>query len=122
MRTGLVRHSRTGGDVRCSCDELLKGKRITEPATSERKEHKVDKQVKALINRTLSGFKTMIFIGLTVACVGSVCMFEISYGLYRPMIGFAVMMLFEVCDFALTALAVSKARDVEVVINKKSKA
>ena len=96
-----------------TCDELLKGERISEPTTPERKEPKVDKQVKALINRTLSGFKTLICIALAVACVGIVCMLGISYGFFRPVIGFAVMLLFEVCAFALTALAVSKARDIK---------
>lgn len=96
-----------------TCDELLKGKRITEPTSPERKELKVDKQVKALINRSLSGFKTLVFIALAVACVGIICMFGISYGFYRPVIGFAVMMLFEICASALAALAVSKARDVK---------
>ena len=96
-----------------TCDELLKGERISEPASPERKEPKVDKQVKALINRSLSGFKTMICIALAVACIGLVCMFGISYGFYRPAIGFAVMLLFVVCAFALTALAVSKARDIK---------
>ena len=96
-----------------TCDELLKGKRITEPTSPERKEIKVDKQVKALINRSLSGFKTLVFIALAVACVGIICMFGISYGFYRPVIGFAVMMLFEICASALAALAVSKARDVK---------
>lgn len=96
-----------------TCDELLKGERISEPVSPERKEPKVDKQVKALINRSLSGFKTLICIALAVACVGIICMFGISYGFYRPVIGFAVMLLFEVCAFALTALAVSKARDIK---------
>lgn len=96
-----------------TCDELLKGERISEPISPERKEPKVDKQVKALINRSLSGFKTLICIALAVACVGIICMFGISYGFYRPVIGFAVMLLFEVCAFALTALAVSKARDIK---------
>lgn len=96
-----------------TCDELLKGERIVGTSSGERKEPKVEKQVKALINRTLSGFKTLILIALAVGCVGIVCMFGISYGFYRPVIGFSVMLLFEVCAFALTALAVSKARDVK---------
>lgn len=83
-----------------TCDELLKGERISAPVSPERKEPKVDKQVKALINRSLSGFKTLICIALAVACVGIICMFGISYGFYRPAIGFAVMLLFEVCAFA----------------------
>jgi len=96
-----------------TCDELLKGQRIPESPTPERREPKVEKQVKALINRTVSGFKTLICIAFALAIVGLVCMFGISYGFYRPVIGFAVMMLFEVCAGLLTALAVSKARDVK---------
>ena len=52
-----------------TCDELLKGERISAPVSPDRKEPKVDKQVKALINRSLSGFKTLICIALAVACV-----------------------------------------------------
>ena len=96
-----------------TCDELLKGERISEHISPEGKEPKVDKQVKALINRRLYGIKTLICIALAVDCVGIICMFGISYGFYRPVIGFAVMLLFEVCAFALTALAVSKARDIK---------
>ena len=96
-----------------TCDELLKGERNAESACSERKEPKVDKQVRALLNRTITGFKTLNCIAVAVACVGIVCMFGISYGFYRPMIGFAVMLLFEICAFALTALAVSKAKDIK---------
>ena len=96
-----------------TCDELLKGERIPDAAPQERKEPKVDKQVKALVNRTLSGFKTLIWISLAVAVVGLVCMFGISYGFYRPVIGFAVMMLFEACALAIAVMAVSRTRDVK---------
>ena len=45
-----------------TCDELLKGERITYTAHTEKSEPKVEKQLKALMNRTLSGFKTLIWI------------------------------------------------------------
>lgn len=96
-----------------TCDELLKGERIISAVQAERSEPKIEKQVKALINRTLSGFKTLIWISLAVAFVGLVCMFGISYGCYRPVIGFAVMLLFEACAFAIAALAVSRTKDVK---------
>lgn len=94
-----------------TCDELLKGERIPEPRAAERKEPKVAKQVKSLVNRTLSGFKTLIWISLAVAMVGLVCMFGISYGFYRPVIGFAVLLLFEICALVIAIVAVSRTKD-----------
>lgn len=96
-----------------TCDELLKGERMIGGTPLERKEPKVDKQVRSLINRSLSSFKTLIWISLAVAIVGLVCMFGIAYGFYRPVIGFAVMMLFESVAFVLTAISVSRLRDVK---------
>ncbi|MGN0610573.1 MAG: helix-turn-helix domain-containing protein [Ruminiclostridium sp.] len=96
-----------------TCDELLKGERNRDNDIYEKKEAKVDKQVKNLINRTLSGFKTLIWISLTLAIIGLICMFGISYGFYRPVIGFAVMLLFEACALAISVLAVSRTKDVK---------
>ncbi len=94
-----------------TCDELLKGERITEHMPY--REPKVEKQLKNLINRTLSGFKTLIWISIAAAIVGLVCMFGISYGFYQPVIGFAVMLLFEACAFVLAVLGVTRTRDVK---------
>lgn len=96
-----------------TCDELLKGERIPASVPPEQKSQKVEKQVRHLVNRTLSGFKTMICIALAVAAVGLVLMFGISYGFYRPVIGFAVMLLFEICALAIVILGVSRAKDVK---------
>ncbi len=99
-----------------TCDELLKGERILSTDTAEkdeRKEPKVDRQVKALISRTLSSFKTLVWIALAISVVGLILMFGISYGFYRPVIGFAVMLLFEAVSLVLTILAVTKAKDVK---------
>jgi len=96
-----------------TCDELLKGERIPESMQPERKGQRVEKQARHLVNRTLTGFKTLIWIALAVAAVGLVLMFGISYGFYRPVIGLAVMLLFEVCASAIVILAVSRTRDVK---------
>ena len=96
-----------------TCDELLKGERIMESSPAEKKEPKVEKQVKNLVTRTLSGFKTWIWISLAVAVVGLICMFGISYGFYRPVIGFAVMLLCEACSLVIAILAVSRTKDVK---------
>lgn len=96
-----------------TCDELLKGERILESTPQEKKEPRVEKQVKALVTKTLSNFKTLIWTSLAVAVVGLVCMFGISYGFYLPVIGFAVMLLFEVCALVIAVLAVSRTKDVK---------
>ncbi len=96
-----------------TCDELLKGERISSTDISLKREVKIERQVKNLINRTLSGFKTLVWISLAVSVVGLVCMLGISYGLYLPVIGFAVMLLFEACSFAIAALAVIRTKDAK---------
>ena len=78
-----------------TCDELLKGERIFTERDQERAEPKVEKQIKILINRSVSKFKTSILISLSLCAVGLVCMLGISYGFMRPIIGYAVMTLFD---------------------------
>lgn len=96
-----------------TCDELLKGERIPKSVSAQKQEPRVEKQIKNLVMRTLSGFKTLIWICLAVALVGLVCMFGLSYGIYRPVIGFAIMLLFEVCALFIAILAVSRTKDVK---------
>lgn len=93
-----------------TCDELLKGERITESMVQDRKEPKVEKQVKNMINRTISAFKTQIWIALAIAVAGYVCMMGISYGAYRPVVGFSVMLLLEAVAFVMAVLAVNKVK------------
>lgn len=96
-----------------TCDELLKGERTSTPISEySSREQKTEKQIKALIARTVSGFRTMIYISLAVSVIGLVCMFGISYGIYRPVIGFSIMLLFEICAFAITVLGITRAKDV----------
>ena len=84
-----------------TCDELLRGERLSSVAATEPKKPKAEKQIKALVERTVSGFRTMIYISVAVSLIGLVCMFGISYGFYRPVIGFSIMLLFEICACAI---------------------
>lgn len=93
-----------------TCDELLKGERITNSVQAEKSEPKIGKQVKALINRSVSNFKNMIGISVAISAVGLICMFGISYGFYRPVIGFAVMLLFEAIAVTVAVIAVNKMK------------
>lgn len=96
-----------------SCDELIKGERIIDNRHTEKCEPKVDKQIKSLINRTISKFKTLIWISIALSAVGLICMFGIYYGFQKPAIGFAVMLLFETAAFIMTAIAVDKMKAVK---------
>ena len=95
-----------------TCDELLRGERLSSVAATEPKKPKAEKQIKALVERTVSGFRTMIYISVAVSLIGLVCMFGISYGFYRPVIGFSIMLLFEICACAITVLGITKSKDV----------
>nr|MDE7439939.1 helix-turn-helix transcriptional regulator [Clostridia bacterium] len=93
-----------------TCDELLKGERITSGFQQERSEPKIDRQIKMLINRSISKFTLLIWISLAFSLVGLVCMFGISYGAFRPVIGFAVMCVFAVAAFVIAAIATTKMK------------
>ncbi len=96
-----------------TCDELLKGERINEPTKYTKKNLQIDKQIKNLVNRTLSSFKSQIWIALAVSIVGIICMFGISYGFHKPIISYAVMLLCELIAFLLTILALNKAKNIK---------
>lgn len=96
-----------------TCDELLKGERIIKNETIEKSGPKIEKQLKALVNRAISDFKNLIWISLTLSSVGLICMFGISYGFYRPVVGFTVMLLFEVTAFIISVIATNKMKETK---------
>ncbi len=112
-----------------TCDEILKGQRIIDPYAmyenkeegsqeenrekQDKKDPRVQKQVKSLVNRTLSKFKTLNYISAAISVVGMICMFGISYGFFRPIIAFGVTMLLEVGALFLAIVAVSKIKAVK---------
>lgn len=95
-----------------TCDELLKGERIFNQESTRGAEIKAEKQLKALANRSLSHFKMMILISMAVTAVGLICMFGISYGFYRPEIGFAVGLIFDVAAVVTAVLALVKLQQI----------
>lgn len=97
-----------------TCDELLKGERIINEASSEKSEPKVKRQYKSLLNREISKFKTIMWVSIALALIGYICMFGISYGFYRPKIGFAVMLLLEVAAFATAAIGINRLKSESI--------
>ncbi len=91
-----------------SCDELLKGERFTESRQSIKSTEKVDKQIKHLLNTALSRYKAAIYIAMAGVAVGEILLFAISYGFYRPVVGFATLMIFVVCSVIVTLLSLNR--------------
>lgn len=97
-----------------TCDELLKGERAaTNVAVQRENESKGKNQLNALLNNSISKFKTLIWISLALSFAGFICMFLISYGFYRPVIGFTVMLLFETAAFVISIISINKLKEVK---------
>lgn len=96
-----------------TCDELLRGERITEHAHEEKRDVKAEKQLNALINRAISNFKMMCWISIAVSIVGFIAWFGTSYAFARPDIGFPIMLLIEVVAVLLTAIATSRMKETK---------
>ena len=94
-----------------TCDELLKGERILTDVGHERGEPKVEKQLRALINKAVSNFKTLMWVSLALSAVGLIFMLAITYGFYRPVIGFAVLGLFAVSAFVVAVIGTNKLKE-----------
>ena len=97
-----------------TCDELLKGERIAYTQQPEKKEAKVEKQVRALIQREISKYRTLMLIAVAVALAGPIVMLVLVntvYWIYDAC--FAVMLLFEVIAFVIETIAVTKMRDAK---------
>ncbi len=92
-------------------DELLKGERKASDELVQRSEPKAEKRFKALINRTLYKFKVMIYSALAFSVAGYILMLGISYGFTRPIVGFFVMMLFELTGVVITVMAMMKLKE-----------
>lgn len=97
-----------------TCDELLKGERITYSEQVEKKEVKVEKQVKSLIQRELSKYRTMMWISLALVGVGFVLPFALIQSFYfTDAICLAAMFLFELIAFVIVTIAVAQMKDIK---------
>lgn len=95
-----------------SCDELLKGERIINEAETPPPKNN-SKQVKALISKKLSQFKTLSIISLALSVAGFILFFGISYGLAKPILAFSLMLLFIIAALVIMLIFVNKLRDIK---------
>jgi len=97
-----------------TCDELLKGERSKSEESARNTNGKnKQKQIKSLVVRSVTQYKGMACIVTAVAAIGLICMLGISYGYCRPIIGFAVMLFFEVDACVLALLAINRQNSIK---------
>ena len=97
-----------------TCDELLKGERILCAENKVKKEPKVEKQVKVLIQREVSKYKTMMWIAVAFALAGPIVMLVLENTIYWTQDAcFAMLLLFEMVAFIVETIAVSRMRDAK---------
>jgi len=95
-----------------TCDELLRGERIYSGRTEGKEKPRTEKQLRAIVSRVTAGIKILIFISLAFSAVGLVSMLGLSYGAYRPVIGFFIMLVFEICAALVASVALIRSKDV----------
>ena len=112
-------------------DELLRGERKrtiepTEPA-AENAESTSDaspvqpprpeadpralRGLRAMMNRALSRFRNLMILAIALAIAGLFIMMGVSYGFYRPMIGFILLLLFVLAGISVTCIAALRMKD-----------
>ncbi|MBQ9151733.1 MAG: hypothetical protein IJX72_05735, partial [Clostridia bacterium] len=115
-------------------DELLRGERkreaystpetdseaaststATEQTASEATQPEPDPRalrgLRSLTKRAVTSFRTSILLAITLAFIGFVVLLAVSYGAYRPVIGFCSFLIFAVGAVAVTAIATMRLRD-----------
>ena len=83
-----------------TCDELLKGERITNASQGNR-EVKVEKQLKNYINKSMTKYKNMFLIAMGIGGFGFICIFSFTY---------PIIMLIEMAAIILTLITVNQMR------------
>ena len=93
-----------------TCDELLRGERLKENARDTKNDARAEKQLRWLVNRTIQKFKNLIFIAIALALSGYIVMIGLAYAFFLPILGFALMMLFEVAAAVVTLIAANSMK------------
>ena len=114
-------------------DELLRGDRLrtTESATPDTSAATTDGEpreeapppsrpepdpralrgLRAMMNRTISRFRTLMILAIALSAAGLFILIGVSYGFYRPVIGFALMLLFVLASISVAFIAALRMKD-----------
>ena len=88
-------------------DEDIQTQQASKPAPDPR----ALRGLRAMVNRALSRFRPLMILSIALAAVGLFVMIGVSYGFYRPTIGFSLLLLFVVAAITVTVIAALRMRD-----------
>ena len=96
-----------------TCDELLRGERIHDEEASEVTDRKRMRQLKHVLNRSLTSFKNLSWIAIALSISGYILMLLIAYGFHKTIPAFGAAMLFAVASFVLTVIATNRLKEAK---------
>lgn len=67
--------------------------------------------LRSMTKRSLTSFRTSLLIAIALSCLGYVIHLAVSYGFYRPVIGFFCMVAFTVAAVVLAVMATMRLKD-----------
>ena len=95
----------------------------TEPAAAQATpDPRALRGLRAMIYHAQSRFRSFVILSSALAAAGYLSMMGISYGFYRPVIGFVVLMLFLTGSMATLLVASSRLSDIlyeQIVIDRR---
>lgn len=93
-----------------SSDEILRGERMTKNETiSEKTDGKVEKQIKLIIESSITRFNNFSFVAMALPLFGLICLFTIAYSFYKPVLAFGVFMYFIVSSILVELIQLNMA-------------
>lgn len=95
-----------------TCEEILLGGRLAEGSSKENKAPKVEKQIRRVINSTVTRLKNMTCISTLLAVVGLILVFSVSYAFYKPIIGFGLCAVCAAVGVILEIIQCNTATDL----------
>ena len=67
--------------------------------------------LRSLTKRAVTSFRTSILLAVTLTLIGFVVLLAVSYGAYRPVIGFCSLSVFAIGTIAMAVMATMRLRD-----------
>lgn len=89
-----------------TCDEILRGQRLAQP---DHAPVKAERQLKWLMESSLTRFKSSSGIAFAITAIGIIALFVCSYGFYKAILGFGLALSFFTVSLMLTFILVIRA-------------
>jgi len=94
-----------------SCDEILTGTRFAGENNGQY-EQKAEKQIKRIVKSAVIKFKNMSLVAALLTVIGLIALFAISYGFFKPVIGFSINAIFVAISLIFVFVQYNSATDL----------